>query len=453
MAKTLKEAAVTTRNARLALPAGVHWRGIDPDVHLGYRKGKRGGVWLVRWRVGAGYKQEKIGTADDAISAGTLDYLAAIKVAREIVERKRIEAKAQADGPPLTVQLAVEEYVAMRDFRDSKRAGRVVRSDASRRLGRHVTGASARGQQKAIPAAKLASVALHKLTEADLRGWLAGLPDEFKHATLDRLSGDLKAALNNAYAENRHRLDHRLPDIIKNGLRLEQSEDESDPIARENQILTDAEVARLLNAVKEVDAEQDWDGDLFRLIVVMTATGARFSQVARMRVADFQLKAGRLVVPVSRKGRGGKSGAITIPVGSDVLDALVGATSGRDADAPLLERWRHGQAPGSIEWHRVGRAAWHANSEIARPWQAARERAGMPNVIPYALRHTSIVRGIRANLPIRLVAALHDTSVGMIEAHYSRWIVDGLEEMARAAVVPLVPQSKGARVVKLREGV
>jgi hypothetical protein len=29
----------------------------------------------------------------------------------------------------------------------------------------------------------------------------------------------------------------------------------------------------------------------------------------------------------------------------------------------------------------------------------------------------------------------------MIEKHYSRWIVDGLEEMARAAVVPLVPQS------------
>ena len=38
----------------------------------------------------------------------------------------------------------------------------------------------------------------------------------------------------------------------------------------------------------------------------------------------------------------------------------------------------------------------------------------------------------------------------MIEAHYSRWIVDGLEEMARAAVVRLVPQSNSANVIKLK---
>jgi hypothetical protein len=71
------------------------------------------------------------------------------------------------------------------------------------------------------------------------------------------------------------------------------------------------------------------------------------------------------------------------------------------------------------------------------PWKRTL-RTGLPEVIPYALRHSSIVRGIRANLPIRLVAALHDTSVQMIEKHYSRWIVDGLEELAARAVVPLV---------------
>jgi hypothetical protein len=43
VAKTLKETPITTRNARARLPAGLHWRGIDPETHLGYRKGKRGG--------------------------------------------------------------------------------------------------------------------------------------------------------------------------------------------------------------------------------------------------------------------------------------------------------------------------------------------------------------------------------------------------------------------------
>jgi hypothetical protein len=76
-------------------------------------------------------------------------------------------------------------------------------------------------------------------------------------------------------------------------------------------------------------------------------------------------------------------------------------------------------------------------------------QAGLPDVIPYALRHSSIVRGIRANLPIRLVAALHDTSVEMIERHYSRWIVDGLEEMAARAVVPLAPQEEHGKVMPM----
>ncbi|WP_348640705.1 hypothetical protein [Mesorhizobium sp. AA22] len=70
-------------------------------------------------------------------------------------------------------------------------------------------------------------------------------------------------------------------------------------------------------------------------------------------------------------------------------------------------------------------------------------------MIPYGLRHSSIVRGIRANLPIRLVAALHDTSVQMIERHYGRWIVDGLEDLAAAAVVPLVPTVE-SNVVSMR---
>ena len=104
--------------------------------------------------------------------------------------------------------------------------------------------------------------------------------------------------------------------------------------------------------------------------------------------------------------------------------------TGRAAGAQLLERWRHKQAPGGIEWRRAGRGSWQSPSEVTRPWQAIRERANHAGVIPYAFRHSSIVRGIRAGLPIRLVAAVHDTSVQMIERHYSRWIVDGLDELA-----------------------
>jgi hypothetical protein len=83
---------------------------------------------------------------------------------------------------------------------------------------------------------------------------------------------------------------------------------------------------------------------------------------------------------------------------------------------------------------------------LTRPWAEIRELAGLPEVIPYSLRHSSIVRGIRQGLPIRLVAALHDTSVQMIEKHYARWIADGLEELAARSVVPLVPPPDEGKV-------
>jgi len=174
---------------------------------------------------------------------------------------------------------------------------------------------------------------------------------------------------------------------------------------------------------------------------VLAATGARFSQVIRMKVADVQRAQRRVLVPVSRKGKGGKSGSIPVPVGKDVLDVLLPATTGRSGNAPLLERWRHEQQPGGVgDWQKSERGAWQSASELVRPWNMVREQAGMPDVIPYALRHSSIVRGIRANLPIRLVAAMHDTSVPMIERHYRRWIADGLGELAARAIVPLVPE-------------
>jgi integrase len=443
MSKTLTEAKITMREQRKKLVAGVHWRGIDPDVHLGYRKGLRGGKWLVRWYGGAGqgYQQQTFATADDEFGEGTLDYNAAVKAARQFVETERRNARAAAEGPVLKVRDAVEAYATMRDARDGARARREKRSDARSRLERYVIGHPARGRRKEVPPAPIADVALCDLSEADLLKWREALPDSLKWATKRRLINDLKAALNAGYSGNRSKLPTTLPATIKHGLSaIDVDADDAEPVARENQILTDAQVSGLISAARTIDDEQGWDGDLFRLVVVLAATGARFSQVRRLRVRDVQRDSARLMVPDSRKGRGGKKGSTPIPVGADVLEALLPAVTGRPKDAPLLERWRKVQVAGTIRWERTGRGPWQAASELIRPWTAIRAAASLPGVIPYALRHSSIVRGIRANLPIRLVAALHDTSVVMIERHYGRWIADGLDELAARAIVPLVRQ-------------
>ena len=66
----------------------------------------------------------------------------------------------------------------------------------------------------------------------------------------------------------------------------------------------------------------------------------------------------------------------------------------------------------------------------------------------YCLRHSSIVRMLLRNVPIRLVASLHNTSVAMIEKHYSKYITEHSDDVSRHAL--LQPESPvGENVVAL----
>ncbi|MGA9894411.1 MAG: tyrosine-type recombinase/integrase [Xanthobacteraceae bacterium] len=457
MARTLRDASLDTRAARSRLkPRGKpYYRLVEAGLHLGYRKPKGGrdaaaGRWVGRFYVGKqAYEIETIAEADDFSDPDgekILSYSQALNKARE----RRKARTAGTAGPTLTVRNAVEVYLSERDARETRRKARPARSDA-RRLERYVVGRKQQGKRKEIPPAPLADIQLDVLEDNDLQKWRAGLPKTMKATAKRRIANDLKAALNAAFEKNRKRLDPGLPNVIKLGLKAKESDDGGDfePHARDNQILKDEQVTRLIRAAGEIDAEQGWNGDLYRMTVALAATGARFSQIARMRVGDCQMAKKRLLVPQSRKGKSKSAGSTAVQVDKDGLAALRGTVMGRPNNEVLLERWRHRQVIGN-KWERSARGPWQSASEFTRPWNAIRRRAKMPHVIPYALRHSSIVRGIRANLPIRLVASMHDTSVRMIERHYAKWIVDGLEELAARAVVSLVPPEKPGRVVQMR---
>ena len=352
MTKTLTEAQITTAKARARLEFGVHWRRLDAEAHLGYRKNKRSGVWFVRWRnhhAGANYKQAPVGVANDVNdkpAEGTLTFEQAVTQAREHVTRSRIEAAAQAAGPAPTVRTAVETYIRERNARDSRRAGREVRSDAGHRLRRYVLGQEERGSQEAVEAASLAVVHLHALQEDHLFTWREDLPVELKATTKQRLINDLKAALNAAWPRltaEQKKLNPTFPSIVKDGFKAERIDDDDEiSVARDNQVLTDAQISTLLRAACEIDDEQGFEGDLYRLVVCLAATGARFAQARRMRVSDAQLKEQRLMVPGSYKGRGGNGGSVPVPVGEDIIEVLLPGILDRPRDAPLFERWSHG---------------------------------------------------------------------------------------------------------------
>jgi hypothetical protein len=71
------------------------------------------------------------------------------------------------------------------------------------------------------------------------------------------------------------------------------------------------------------------------------------------------------------------------------------------------------------------------------------------NITPYALRHSSIVRMILQGVPLRLVAAHHDTSTAQVEKTYSRFIVGDPSEALTRAALPDLAKPAASNVVPL----
>jgi integrase len=206
-----------------------------------------------------------------------------------------------------------------------------------------------------------------------------------------------------------------------------------------NVILDDVAVRRI------VAAGYDRDHSLGVMVEVAAVTGARLSQLARLEVGDLQADGPepRLLLPLSAKGRARnkRHERRPVPITAALASVLKQEVQGRAPDAPLLLR-----SNGEIWGH--GRSRHHRND-----FRSVAAAAGLdPDVVTlYALRHSSIVRQLLANVPIRIVATLHDTSVKMIERTYSRHIASHSDEIARRALLDLAQPSPD-NVVALPQG-
>jgi integrase len=178
------------------------------------------------------------------------------------------------------------------------------------------------------------------------------------------------------------------------------------------------------------------DSEAFGLLFdVHYETGARSSQIVRLQAEDVQAdfidphtgkRQPRLMMPTSKKGGSTKARTHTpVPITADLAQRLRGRTG------VLLTT-----ADGT-PWSAVKLSRYFANAVEGVRF------ANPAKVTLYALRHGSITRQLLAGVPIRVVAAVHDTSVQMIERSYSAFIGDHSDDMVRkslpqpAEVVPL----------------
>jgi integrase len=256
---------------------------------------------------------------------------------------------------------------------------------------------------------KLAKKAVGSLAKEDLTAWRDSLRDKLKPASINRTMTALRAALNLAAEDGGGRIHNR--EAWKTGLKAIGGASKA-----RNVILSEQDVRAVIGAAYRDSKEF---GEFVELAAI---TGARTSQLTRLQGEDVQAdfvdpktrkRQPRLMMPVSRKGSGEKK--IThrpVPVPESIANRLIGRTG------ILLLR------PDGESWAKIN---------LPRRFDEAIKGVtlGQPKVTLYALRHTSIVRQLLAGVPIRVVAALHDTSIQMIEQNYSEHIADHADELAR----------------------
>lgn len=385
MARRVKDRNLESRQARLKLaPSGKpYWRSIGRGLHVGYRKGKRGGVWVTRRYLGGqSYSISTIAQADDVEDANgkdILDFWQAQEVARNL------RPSAVRSGP-YTVRDAVDAYLdhleGRPSWRDTKKrleafalpvfGDRVVNEldeDEIRRWHRKIAKTPARSRTKAG--------AEQAYKSGDLRD-----PEvaRKRQASANRCLALLKAALNQAWRNSK-----------KTGVEANDAWQRV-PLFRGVDIpraryLSVAEAQRLINAAQ----------DDFRVLVrAALYTGARYSELARLRAADFNGDAGTLHI---RKTKTNKDRHVVLTdEGAEFFTSLAG---GKPYDALLLSR----------EW-----GPSHQAPLMRRTCEAAEID---PPINFHALRHTWASLSIMAGMPPMVVARnLGHADTRMVERHY-----------------------------------
>tara|TARA_R110002110_G_scaffold85816_4_gene223678 strand:+ start:3350 stop:4648 length:1299 start_codon:yes stop_codon:yes gene_type:complete len=393
MGRNVNDAKITTRAGRdkLEVSKAPHWRALDQGAHLGYRKGRSGGSWIVRHRRRDGrYITGKIGKADDELPADgqiVLDYSQAVAMTREWCENQALHETGRRNID-YTVRDAIDDYLAW--YQSHRKAYTEVKR---------------RADVDVLPT--LGDFKVSELDPATIRKWHedmasaprrargrkghAGTPlappktDEERRkrkATANKTLTVLKAALNRAYNEGMAQTDNAWR-------RVKPFKNVDAPTIR---YLTNDECVRLANACEE---------DFRRLVTAALYTGCRYSELTALICSDFDSDNGTLLI---RESKSGHPRHVTLSDdGTEIFDRI---TAGRASSDRILTRQDGG--------------VW-GKSHQQRPLRTACKHASIePAISFHILRHTHASQLATKGVPITVIAAqLGHSDTRITERHYA----------------------------------
>jgi integrase len=392
MARTVKDANLQTRKAREKFRARgkPYYRVIEEGLHLGYRKSKGGaGKWVMRRYIGEQtYAVEVIALADDlsdANDATVLSFDQAQKKARGLRDQR--DRTAAGKHGPLTVASVMKSYLQYLEDE-----------------GKPLADAKARVNAFILP--MLGAIEVANLTADRITKWrtdLAKMPprkrtpkgepqrysdrgdDEEsrrrRKSTTNRTLTVLKAALNRAFDAG----------LVATDKEWRKARPFKGVDSARVRYLAIAECRRLVNAC---------DVNFRRLVEAALLTGARYSELGRLQVVDFNRDVGTLAV---RRSKSAKPRHVVLTgEGVKFFAALTAGRAGRE----VMLRKDDG-------------TAWGVSHQL-KPMAEAVARAKIdPPASMHTLRHTWASHSVMAGMPLMVVARnMGHVDTRMVEKHY-----------------------------------
>jgi integrase len=409
MARTVRNAKLDSRSARIKLPARrePYWVVISKGCAIGYRKGS-GGTWIARYRDDAGKQHyNALGAADDAMDAdGGGLCLSYAEVQRKADEWFKLAARGfEGEGPrngPYTVKDALADYIVAYRRKGGKSVDRT------------------RWAVDALILPGLGSMQLAKLTRRRIEEWHEGLanaaprlrtkpgtvqkfrkkddsPDAIRRrrSSANRVLTILKAALNHAHNARKVFSD--------DAWRSVKAFREADS-ARVS-YLSDDEARRVVNHCSP---------DFRPLVQAALLTGCRYGELVALTVADYNADAGTVHVRVSKSGK--PRHVVLTDEGRKCFDGVVA-----------------GKLGGALAFTKADGTRWGASHQ-QRPFKAACEGAKVSALTFHELRHTYASRLVMNGVPLAVTAAqLGHSDTRMVEKHYGHMAPSYVADTVRAA--------------------
>jgi integrase len=410
MGRTVRDSRLESREARSKLShresREPYWRSIHAGLHLGYRRGARGGVWIVRVNHDGAYRKVTIGRADDLRDANGENILS-YRQALDRAQRTADEISGPPPPAPYTVAEAIDDYLAW--YSTNRKALTQTRGAAEAHI---------------LP--KLGEYLAADLTTRQLRQWLEGIArspararssarmgrsnlkarqdQRARQATANRVLTILKAALNHAWR------DGRVPsDDAWRKVRPFRGVD-----VAKVRYLTRDECRRLINA-SEPNSR--------RLIQAALFTGCRYGELTRLVASDLDLDSGTLLVRQTKSGN-----PRHVHLNDEGRRFFEAVTAGRAGDDLILTR------PNGEAW-----GAAHQQ----RPLSKACAAAGItPAITFHILRHTYGTMLARNGAPLQVIAeALGHADTRITHRHYAHLMPSYVADTIRKSLPTLdVPE-------------